>query len=153
DPDVRKKLIDEAFRKAGAAQEPMKRRGLRPGGGDTRVTFQARAFAQDLDSLSLQRRAVHDMVAVDQRKARQRFGEISAPRVPKLTCADSLVYDVSAFYDVLTEVAASTFTAKERSEEEHAKLLAGFAGGIASASEVGPMAKTLAAASLTPAQL
>ena len=44
-------MIEEAFRKGGAAQEPMKRRGLKPGGGDTRVSFQVRAFAQDLDAL------------------------------------------------------------------------------------------------------
>src|ERR1041384_4049837 len=47
DSGVKKELIEEAFRKAGGAQEPMKRKGLRPGGGDTRATFQARAFAQE----------------------------------------------------------------------------------------------------------
>jgi hypothetical protein len=153
DAGAKKELIEEAFRKAGAAQEPMKRRGLRPGGGDTRTSFQARAFAQDLDALSLQSRAVIDMAPVDKAKARELFSRIPAPHVPKLTCADELVYDVSAFYQALQAVASNTFTAKERGEEAHAKLLARFAGGIASAAEAGPMAKTLAAVGLTPAQL
>jgi hypothetical protein len=153
DTEAKKELIAEAFRKGGSAQEPMKRRGLRPGGGDTRVNFQARAFAQDLDALSLQSRAVVDMVKVDKPKARELFQQIPSPRVPKLTCADMLVYDVSAYYEALAEVAAKTFTAKERAEDAHAKFLAGFAGGISSAVEVGPMARALAAVNLTPDQL
>jgi hypothetical protein len=153
DAHVQKEWIEEAFRKAGAAQEPLKRRGLRPGGGDTRTSFLARAFAQDLDALSLQSRAVIDMVPIDKVKARELFSRIAAPHVPKLTCADELVYDVSAFYQALQAVASNTFTAKERGEEAHAKLLAGFAGGITSPVEAGPMAKALATVSLTPAQL
>jgi hypothetical protein len=153
DQAAKKELIEEAFRKAGGAQEPMKRRGLTPGGGDTRVSFQARAFAQDLDALSLQSRAVIDMVKVDKRKARELFSRIPTPHVPKLTCADTLLYDVSAFYEALAEVVSNTFTAKERAEDAHIRLLAGFVGGIASAVEVGPMARMLAAVSLTPAQL
>ena len=153
DSATKAELIEEAFRKAGGAQEPMKRRSLRPGGGDTRVSFQARAFAQELDALSLQSRAVIDLVKVDKPKARELFSQIPAPHLPKLTCADTLVYDVSAYYEALAEVAASTFTAKERVEEAHVKMLAGFAGAAASAADIGPMARTLASASLTPAQL
>src|SRR5207245_10342454 len=69
DPDAKRELIEEAFRKAGTAQEPMKRRSLKPGAGDTRVSFQARAYAQDLDALSLQSRAVSAMLHVDKSKA------------------------------------------------------------------------------------
>ena len=60
-----------------------------------------------------------------------------------LACADTLVYDVSAYYEALAEVAANGFTPKERAEEKHAKFLAGFAAGISSAADVGPMAKAL----------
>src|SRR5581483_11049307 len=114
-------LIEEAFRRAAGAQEPVKRLSLRPGGGDTRVSFQARAFAQDLDGLTLQSRAVIDMVKVDKAKAREMFRQIPVPHVPKLNCADMLVYDVSAFYEALGEVAGNTFSAKERAEEAHVK--------------------------------
>jgi hypothetical protein len=153
DPGAKRELIAEAFRKAGTAQEPMKRNSLKPGGGDTRVSFQARAYAQDLDVLSLESRAVSDMLRVDKTKARELFGQITPPRVSKLACADTLVYDVSAYYESMAEIAASAFTPKERAEEQHVKFLAGFAAGISSAAEVGPMAKALSAVSLTPEQL
>src|SRR5581483_2775490 len=121
DADAKRDLIEEAFRRAAGAQEPVKRLSLRPGGGDTRVSFQARAFAQDLDGLTLQSRAVIDMVKVDKAKAREMFRQIPVPHVPKLNCADMLVYDVSAFYEALGEVAGNTFSAKERAEEAHVK--------------------------------
>jgi hypothetical protein len=134
DAAARRELIEEAFRLAGAAQEPIKRRAIKPGSADSRINFQARAYAQDLDTLSLQSRAVADMLRVDKRQAREMFSQIAPPRVPRLACADLLVYDVSAYYEALGQIAA----------EADAKFLAGFAGRISSPAEVGPMAKAIA---------
>jgi hypothetical protein len=153
DTAAKRELIEEAFRLAGAAQEPMKRRGIRPGSADSHVNFLARAYAQDLDTLSLQSRAVADMLRIDKRKARDLFARIAPPRVPKLACADLLVYDVSAYFEAAGEIAKTAFTPKERAAQDHAKFLAGFAGRISSAAEVGPMARAIAAAGFTPEPL
>jgi hypothetical protein len=153
DLDTRRELIDEAFRLAAAAQEPMKRRGIRQGSPDTRVNFQSRAFAQDLDVLSLQSRAVLDMISLDHARARLLFDQITPPRPPKLACADALVYDVAAFYETLAEIVSTTFTPKERAEEQHVKYLMSAAGRILSPVEVGPMARALMAVKVTPEQL
>jgi hypothetical protein len=153
DAATKRELIEEAFRLGGAAQEPMKRRGMRPGSPDTRVSFLGRAYSQDLDVLTLQSTAVIQMLSVDKRKARELFGQIAPPHIPKLLCSDTLVYDVSAYYTALAEVAGKAFTAKERSEDEHAKSLAAAAGRISSVAEVGPMARAIATVPMTPDQL
>ena len=153
DPATKRDLIEEAFRLAGAAQEPLRRRGIKPGSADSRASFQARAYAQELDGLSLQARAVTDMLRVDKARARDMFSQMAPPRVPKLVCADLLVYDVSAYYEALGEIQAKAFTPKERATEEPIKFLAGFAGRVSSPAAVGPMARVLAAATVTPEQL
>ena len=150
---LKRELIEEAFRMAGGAQEPLKRFGTKTGTGDSRTSFQARAYAQDLDALTLQSRAVSDMLRVDPPKARELFSAIAPPQAPRLTCMDSLIYDVSAYYETMADVARSAFTPKERAEEEHVKFLSAYAGRISTPVEVGPMAKVLAAAQVTPDQL
>src|SRR5579863_7209542 len=65
DTALKRELIEEAFRMAAAAQEPIKRLGTKSGAGDSRAVFQARAYAQELDALSLQSRAVIDMLRWD----------------------------------------------------------------------------------------
>ena len=143
DPGAKRELIEEAFRLAGAAQEPMKRRAIKPGSADSQVNFMARAYAQELDALSLESRAAADMLRVDKARAREMFAQIAPPRLPPLGCADLLVYDVSAYYETLGQIAA----------EAGAKVLMGFAGRIASPAEVGPMARAIASAKATPEQL
>jgi hypothetical protein len=152
-PADKRELIEEAFRLAAGAQEPLLRRGIKPGTADTLVSFQSRAYGQELDALSLQSRAVIDMLRADKPKARELFSQMAPPQPPKAQCADQMVYDVGSYYQAMSEVAANSFTAKERLQEENVKFLAGFAGRISSEVEVGPMARTLASAAVSPDQM
>jgi hypothetical protein len=96
--------------------------------------------------------AVHAMFAIDYKKARELFGEIPAPRIPRLSCEDALVYDPSIFYATAGEVAARAFSAKEAADEEPFQLLLGYTTGMSSPAQVAPVARMLAGTSLKPAQ-
>lgn len=103
--------IEQAFQRAVEAQEPLKRQpAITRLPGDSGVM--ARAFQQDLDALSLQLRAVTALEALDKEKARALFRKIPAPQVPKLTCADFMVYDVAPYYDALARLAPVSLAAE-----------------------------------------
>lgn len=153
DRNWKRGLLEDAFTFAAGAQQPYKRRAAVGGGTDARSGFTVRAFTQDLDACSLQCRAVNAMLALDAGKARELFNEIPPPRIPRLECEDALVYDVSAFYETLTKIVNTTFTAKELREEEHVAFAVRFLAGISSPAQVAPAAKMLAGLHVNPAQL
>lgn len=144
DKATRVQLFEEAFRRATEAQQPLKRRAsiLRVAGP---AGFLQRAYQQNLDGLSLRLRAVDGMLPLDAAKARELFLEIPPLNVPKITCDDYLVYDVSLFYEVLNKVARQSFSAKEAAAGDPIRLLERFAGSINSAAQVEPAARMIAA--------
>ena len=144
DKPTRVQLLEEAFRRAAEAQQPLKRQAsiLRVAGA---AGFLQRAYQQNLDALSLRLRAVDGMLPLDPAKARALFLEIPALSVPKVTCDDYLVYDVSLFYEVLNKVARQSFNAKEVAVGDPIRLLDQFAGSINSAAQVEPAARMIAA--------
>ena len=138
----RVELFEQAFALAPFAPQPYKRRsGLARSIGPS--GFLNRAYEQDLDTLSLQLRAVEGLLPLAPRKAREHFMEIAPLRLPQLSCDDFLVYDVDRFYEVLGEVAGQTFSAKEIHDEEPTKFLAGYIATVTSAAQVAPVARLL----------
>jgi hypothetical protein len=109
----KKELIEDAFRFAGDAREPIARRpwSLMV---DTRSGFKGAAFALELDKLSLQTRAVTQMIALDKSRARMMFQEIALPKLPDLTCEDSLSYDPGAYYRTALAVSKDCFDETKR---------------------------------------
>lgn len=69
-------LLEEAFRLAPDAQQPFKRKYESWNPIDTRAEFLGYAFELELDTLSLQCRAVKAMLKIDKAKARSLFNEI-----------------------------------------------------------------------------
>jgi hypothetical protein len=147
DPARKVTLLEEAFRRAAEAQEPYKRHA-----GINSVTgsagFLNRAYDQELDALTLRLRAVEAMLPLNKTKARDLFQQIPPLDLPKLQCADFLVYDVSRYYEVLGRIASETFSAKEIEKGEPFRLLLQHAGAIHSAAQVNPMARAIANARL-----
>jgi hypothetical protein len=143
-------LVDEAFRYAANAHDPYNLRPYQvksqgPGG------FVERVSRQELDGLTLQSRAVEQMLALDVVKARELFDRIPAPQLPRLACADSIVPDVSRYYAAMGRVANEAFSAKEIANEEPFKLLMSHTV-VASAAQVGPVAHVIAISRLRDAQ-
>jgi hypothetical protein len=143
DRDARRDLLEEAFRSAAAARFPVRMQGLPGTTGDTASGSLSRAYALKLDALSLESRAVRDMLPLDSANARKLFGEIARPMLTPLTCDDALFYDVSDFYQALSTVVNSTFTQKERAKDEHLTFLNDYLGQAASPLEVAPLAQVI----------
>ena len=143
-------LLEQAFRLATVSSHPYRRRSAL-GSARGPAGYADRAYSLEIDTLSLQARAVEGLLSLDPRKARQRFEDISAIQLPSVTCEEFLVYDVHRFYEVLGEVAASSFTAKEAKEGEPVKFLARYIGVISSPAQVGPVARLLTTAPVADA--
>jgi hypothetical protein len=152
-PESRRALIEEAFRRAAGAQYSLKQRAASLRFRTGPAAFLNKAFAQDLDRDSLQCRAVRALLPLDRKQARELFREIPRPRLRPATCDNALVYDVSAYYATLAELAASAFTPAEAAEDEPFKLLSAYLQGLQSPVEAGPVAHLLAIVPLKPEQL
>jgi hypothetical protein len=152
DRGARRDLIERAFGLAASAKFPVRMQGVARTITDTASGSLNQAYGLKLDALSLQSRAVRDMLLLDPAKARELFGEIPAPALPPLTCDDALVYDPADFYQVLGAVINGAFTPKEKSKEEHLNFLIDYLGQATSPSQLAPLAFAIQSASVTTAQ-
>jgi hypothetical protein len=150
---VRKQeLIEDAFRFAGNAREPVKRKSWAMM-VDTRAGLKNAAFELDLDKLSLQTRAVMQMMAFDKARARAMFADISLPKLPELTCEDSLSYDVESYYRTAVAVSENCFDENERKAEAHIQFLSERLGSIKTIPHAVAAAKALVDAKLSADEL
>jgi hypothetical protein len=143
DREQKRDLLEEAFYKAADAQSKIKRKQLPGSLVDTRSGYLSRAYALNLDSLSLKSHAVALLLSVDARKARDLFNQIPKLDLPTLTCSDSLTYEVSDFYETLKEVAHKAFTPEEIRRGEHLFLIESRISDLISPVQVGPIAKVI----------
>jgi hypothetical protein len=126
-------LLNLAFQRASEAQEPVKRQPAIvkvPGAAG----FLTRAFAQDLDAMSLRLRSVESMEKLDKARASALFRQIPPLALPKLKCSDFMVYSVAPYYQALERLGSSS------------QVLAQLEG-MSSPAEIGPASKLVAAAS------
>jgi hypothetical protein len=152
DQASRKQLLVQAFQTASSAKFQIRMQGLRGTTTDTASGSLNSAYNLKLDALSLQSRAVQDMLPLDPAQARELFTQIIRPTLAPLTCDDALVYEPSAYYQVLSAVVNGTFTAKERAKEEHINLLLDALGQVTSPSQLAPLNATIEGAGVTAAQ-
>lgn len=150
----RRELLEEAFWLASSAQRPIRRVALPGSLVDTQSGYLSLAYARKLDTLSLQLRAVKAMLAVDKPKARQLFTEIPKLQLQPLSCADTLVYDVSDFYATLDSIAQTAFSNEEKEQNKHIYFVQSYVDGMISPVQIGPAAKVvLSVGKDSPAQL
>ena len=152
DRDARRTLIEDAFRTAQAAKFPMKMRAIAGTTLDTRTGILAQAYDLNLDALSLQSRAVKDLLGIDSAAALAMFEEIPPPSLAPLSCNDALVYDPSAYYETLGLVVNRSFPTAARTKEEHINLLLGALSRATSPLQLAPIAEVIRSANVTPAQ-
>lgn len=145
----KRELLEEAFRRAAGAQQPLRKRAATPP-SNVLAGFLDRAFSQELDTRSLQSRAVRALLPLDPAKARELLLEMAPLNLPRLTCEDALVYDVEGFYQAVGEVAQRGFTAQELASDEPLKFLQPYLSNLQSPVQVGPAAHLLAGVKLKP---
>jgi hypothetical protein len=152
DRNARRELVERAFQSAASAKFPVRMEGLPGTTTDTASGSMSQAYALKLDALSLESRAVRDMLPLDPSKARELFGQIVEPALAPLTCDDALVYEPSEFYQALIAVVNGAFTPKEKAKEEHVNLLLESLAQVISPSQLASLASALESAGVTAAQ-
>jgi hypothetical protein len=152
DKAARRELLEHAFQLAASAKFPVQMQAAQGTTTDTRAGSLSDAYALKLDTLSLQSRAVRDMLPLDPARARELFGQIVKPVLAPLSCDDALGYQPSEFYLALSAVVNGGFTPKERAKEEHFNLLVDSLGQVTSPSQLAPLAQTIESAGVTPAE-
>jgi len=150
--NARRELVEQAFQAAASSKFPVRMRAIQGATTDTESGSLSQAYALDLDTLSLQSRAVRDMLPLDPARARDLFGQIIKPTLAALSCDDALVYQPDAYYQALSAVVNGGFTPKEKAKGEQFNLLMGVAGLATSPSEIAPLAAAIQGSSLTEPQ-
>lgn len=142
DPQKKRQIIEDIFRRAPESKEPIKK-AFRQGVIDTRAGYLGYAFGQDLDSLSIQLRAIRMMLALDKARARTLFREIPDIRLRPLPCEDDLDYEISEYYKVLGAVVDQTFDREAILRREHVYFASSHIDLMDSPSQVLPMIELL----------
>ena len=152
DGDAVRDLVEQAFRTAAAAMFRVRMRSLPGTTTDTRSGVLGQASDLKLDALSLQTRAVRDMLAIDKTKARDLFRDIQPPLLVPLACDDPMVYDVGDFYQTLGQILNTAFSDKERAKEQHVNFLLDYIGQVSSPAQLAPLARMIENVNVAPAQ-
>ncbi len=134
-----RELIEELFRRASDAKEPIKL-AFYGGNVDTRPGYRSNSLALSLDQLSIRLRAVSLMLKIDKLKARQMFADIPPIKLPSQSCDEVLSYDLSEYYLTLKEIVDQTFQDEERRRAQHVYFAAAYVDLMHSPAEVGPAA-------------
>lgn len=151
DKQLRMELIDRAFHTAPGAQfhTPMVILAQTP---DTSAGMLASAAKLNLDTLTLQTRAVRSMLPIDSAMARQLFLEISQPAIEPATCDQVMIPDLTPLYDTLSVIANSTFSDQEKKKEEQINLVMGYISRASSPTQIAPLDRMIASLSISSQQ-
>ena len=142
-------LIEEAFQSGGKAQMPFRYEviGL-SADSRTRLEFSA----NDLEALSIQIEAVEAMLQLDKGRASKLFESISIQEIPTRTCQDANIPNLSAYYGMAEKIFETTFTAKQRKEEDDIRFLENVVLTIRSPSQVESALNIVLTTNLTKSQ-
>ena len=145
DRDWKIEVLEQAFHLAGRAKHPVKVIGTVPAAGNTDSDIGVLNMALNfkLDGLTLQCRAVREMLALDPKQARELFLEIPALRLPALSCDDPIGYRPGEYYATLKEIAERGFTEKEKREGKALALLEDRIRSISSPFQLYPALKLI----------
>jgi hypothetical protein len=152
DRAVQRKMIEEAYQLASAAQARYPVQALQGTPQDSLNYLRGQAGALGVDALSLQTRAVNFMLPLDKARARQMFADIPKPSIPPIGCDDDRMPRLGEYYHTLGLVAQETFTPKERQREDHVRFFEGYIGAIGSPAQLVPIATMLQTVSVSPEQ-
>jgi hypothetical protein len=153
DEKWKRQLLEEAFRIASEAKHPFKRTHIPGSQVDTRSGYLANALQLNLDSLSLQCRCVQAMLGVDKERARELFKELSEFKLPALNCEESLIYDISFYYQTATSLAQTAFSEKEMRRGEPVYFAQNCVENINTPSQIEPAVNLILSLKSSPAQL
>jgi hypothetical protein len=150
DKALRRNVIAMAFHLAGKARNPVRLVSFPGIDADSRQSYLSSALALKLDALSLQTLAIQQMLGVDPVRARALFAEIVPPRIPDATCEDTLLPDVSPYYEALSAITQGAFSEKERAKSEQVSFATAMLSRVSAIADLAPAARTVAKLELSP---
>jgi len=145
DRSWRSELLDEAFTFAANAQYPAPRVG--GPGTSTDSRFGPAALGRDvgLDRLTLQARAIDSMIRIDAAHALRMFRDVQLPDLRPISCATLVSERVDAYYDLVTMLFATSFTAQQRRNGEDIALVSDAIRSMHADVQVGPVVRIISA--------
>ncbi|HYV14266.1 MAG TPA: hypothetical protein VE980_25390 [Pyrinomonadaceae bacterium] len=145
-------LLEEAYHRGSDAQKKLRMKRW-TGLVDTASGQLSAAYDLELDELSIKTRAVRTMSSLDAIRSRELFVQIPKLKLPPLSCADDLGYEVSGFYQTLKEVQQKSFTPKELSEGNGLRFIQPYISNIESPAQVAPVVSLIVDSNLTSSEI
>jgi hypothetical protein len=144
--EQRLEIIEQAFQIAGQAKFPYPLTAAVSAALHTDSSAGIRWTATEgLSTLALRSRAVRAAMAFEKAAALELFWQISLGPFLALTCDDALAPSFTVYYETLREVATNAFGPEDRKEGRHLELIEAAVRSIATARQLEPAARLLAA--------
>jgi len=152
--DKRRKiaLLEEAYHRGSDAQKKLRMKRW-TGPVDTASGRLSAAYDLELDELSIKTRAVRTMSSLDAARSRELFVQIPRLKLPPLSCADDLGYELSSFYKTLKEVQQKSFTPNEISEGNGLRFIQPYIAEVESPAQIAPVVDLIVDSNLTTSEL
>lgn len=134
----RPELIDDAFRMA--AQARMRWPESAAASPESMEARRVEASLEQLDALTLQARAVEEMLRADPRRALEMALEIPVPAPGPLTCGATSLPVLERYYHLALQMALRGFPASQRAEGRHLDYLLRVIGSSSALAQLAPAA-------------
>jgi len=151
-PEQQRRLIEQAYMLAGQSPYAVRLTAV-AGMSNTRAGYLSQALTQGLDALSLRTRAVAAMLKLDPDRGRDLFEQLRPLAIANRSCADSMIYEPSAYYQRAGDVYKKGFTPEEQAKGLPDEFLESVFRDVNQASEVGPAADLLRTVQFDPEML
>jgi uncharacterized membrane protein len=148
----RRELLEQLFELSSSAKYKVKKKDTNDDTG-TRSWQLSYGLSLNLDALSIQCRVVKKMLALDKARARQLFETVEIPDLKPIPCEDSLVYDVTIYYDTLRDIVKSNQSGDALKRQEDLALISQVVEKIQTPTELSLMMKVAASLDLSTYEL
>jgi len=147
-PSWKQELIEEAYWSGSHAFLPY----LQHADARSDSLTENAVRANGLDGLTLQTKAVQQMLPLDAERALRLFDDIPPLMLPKLNCSIAITPDVVSYYQAAVLLFAGAFTPKQRTNGEDIALLRQLVGSVDAPAQVPPALEMLFAVKLASDQ-
>ncbi len=106
-----------------------------------------------VDTLSLQLRAVQELLRLEPKMALRSFESIPGPQIPSLSCSNAMGYSLASYYSTLGAIYAGAFSPEDRKKGLDFDFLISHLGRPGTAFELEPAARLLNGLRLNQEQL
>ena len=144
----KQELIEEAYWSGSHAFLPY----LQHAGGRSDSVAENAVRANGLEALTLQTKAVQEMLLLNEEKAVRLFDQMPPLTLPKLNCTTVSTPDVTAYYQTAVSLFEGAFTAKQRTNGADIAMLQQLVGSIEAPVQVPPALEMLFAVRLVSDQ-